>query len=177
MGKTKEALIEAGRAAFAAKGYEGANVREIGEAAGANPSLIIRYFGSKAGFFEACFTGRIDLGPGLKTVNRSLFPNMLADWLCGKPEAAHLRQSLSAMGKSSGAEEVSGIVRRLLQDEFETPLAMWLGGKARQEPAASILALALGACLARNELGTEGASTLRFERVLASALKQMAAQF
>ncbi len=50
---TRQALLEAARELFGHKGYERTTTREIGEAAGADPSLIARYFGSKAGLHLA----------------------------------------------------------------------------------------------------------------------------
>ena len=50
---TREALLVAAQNLFDRKGYERTTTREIGEAAGADPALIARYFGSKADLYLA----------------------------------------------------------------------------------------------------------------------------
>jgi AcrR family transcriptional regulator len=50
---TREALLAAAQELFGAKGYERTTTREIGEAAGVDPALIARYFGSKADLYLA----------------------------------------------------------------------------------------------------------------------------
>ncbi len=51
--QTKTALLEAARALFAEKGYEGVSVTEIGRRAGVSHSLINAYFDGKAGLLYA----------------------------------------------------------------------------------------------------------------------------
>ena len=48
--------LEAARKVFADEGYEGATIRRIASEAKINPSLVIRYFGSKEGLFAAVAT-------------------------------------------------------------------------------------------------------------------------
>ena len=50
---TKAVLMENALRAFTAAGFDDVGVREIAQAAGVNPSLVNRYFGSKQGLFEA----------------------------------------------------------------------------------------------------------------------------
>lgn len=50
---TREALLAAAQELFGRKGYERTTTREIGEAAGVDPALIARYFGSKADLYLA----------------------------------------------------------------------------------------------------------------------------
>jgi AcrR family transcriptional regulator len=50
---TREALLAAAQDLFGRKGYERTTTREIGEAAGVDPALIARYFGSKADLYLA----------------------------------------------------------------------------------------------------------------------------
>ena len=50
---TRAALLAAAQERFGHKGYERTTTREIGDAAGADPALIARYFGSKADLYLA----------------------------------------------------------------------------------------------------------------------------
>ena len=50
---SKDALLQAARALFGQRGFEGTTIREIGEQAGVDAALIARYFGSKADLYIA----------------------------------------------------------------------------------------------------------------------------
>ncbi|WP_166845002.1 TetR family transcriptional regulator [Isoptericola sp. BMS4] len=51
--QTKAGILAAARERFAADGYERATIRAIAAAAGIDPSMVMRYFGSKDGLFAA----------------------------------------------------------------------------------------------------------------------------
>jgi len=50
---TRAAIVAAAREQFAARGYHAATIRGIAAAAGIDPALVIRYYGSKEGLFAA----------------------------------------------------------------------------------------------------------------------------
>ncbi len=50
--ETREAILAAAEAEFAAKGFELASAREICRRAGVNPALLSRYFGSKESLYR-----------------------------------------------------------------------------------------------------------------------------
>jgi AcrR family transcriptional regulator len=50
---SREQLLRAARELFAERGYERTTVREVGQRAGVDPTLITRYFGSKAALYLA----------------------------------------------------------------------------------------------------------------------------
>lgn len=52
----RERILRAARRIFAEEGYEGATIRAIAAAATINPSMVIRYYGSKEGLFAAVAT-------------------------------------------------------------------------------------------------------------------------
>lgn len=54
---TRSALLDAARAAFAERGYEGATVRHIAERAGVDAAMVNHWFGGK----EALFTASLDI--------------------------------------------------------------------------------------------------------------------
>lgn len=49
----RDAILDAARAAFAAKGFDGASVRAIAAAASVDPALVHHYFGTKEQLFLA----------------------------------------------------------------------------------------------------------------------------
>ncbi|MFJ3406809.1 TetR family transcriptional regulator [Promicromonospora sp. NPDC090134] len=50
---TRASILDAARGRFAADGYERATVRAIAQDAGIDPSMVMRYYGSKEGLFAA----------------------------------------------------------------------------------------------------------------------------
>jgi AcrR family transcriptional regulator len=50
---TRERILDAARALFAEQGFERTTIRAVAAAAEINPSLVIRYYGSKEGLFAA----------------------------------------------------------------------------------------------------------------------------
>ena len=59
-GDTKEALLQAALALFAAKGYEGTSVRDIARSVGLSESVLYAHFDGKRAIFDAVFAR---LGP------------------------------------------------------------------------------------------------------------------
>ena len=51
--RTRGAILEAARAAFATRGYDAVSVRAVARDAGVDPSLVHRFFGSKEQLFVA----------------------------------------------------------------------------------------------------------------------------
>lgn len=54
--QTRQNILEAAEAVFAAKGFEGANMREIAEAAGVNKFMLYYHYDNKESLFEAVLT-------------------------------------------------------------------------------------------------------------------------
>lgn len=50
---SRQKILDLARLAFAANGYAGTSLRGIARDAGVDPSLVVQYFGSKAGLFGA----------------------------------------------------------------------------------------------------------------------------
>jgi AcrR family transcriptional regulator len=50
---TRRAILDAARAIFASRGYEQTTIRAVACEAGIDASMVMRYFGSKAGLFTA----------------------------------------------------------------------------------------------------------------------------
>lgn len=53
MANAREQIVETARQVFATRGYADVSVRDIAEAAGVSPSLVIKHCGSKAELFRA----------------------------------------------------------------------------------------------------------------------------
>ena len=73
--KTKDLILEEAKKQFCEKGFEGASVRDICDAAGANVSAIKYHFGGKEGLYRECFLrfgqGRLDSASQILTAANS----------------------------------------------------------------------------------------------------------
>jgi len=75
---TCDRILASARAQFGADGYERTTIRSVATAAEIDPSLVLRYFGSKDGLFVAATT--FDLGlPDLSAVPPGLHGQRLAE--------------------------------------------------------------------------------------------------
>src|SRR5262245_1171972 len=66
---TRQRILEAARARFSADGYERATIRAVAADAEIDPSMVMRYFGSKEGLFAAAASFDLDL-PDLAALPR-----------------------------------------------------------------------------------------------------------
>ena len=57
---TRRAILDAARNLFAARGYEQTTIRAVAGRADIDASMVMRYFGSKAGLFAAAATLDLD---------------------------------------------------------------------------------------------------------------------
>ena len=57
---TRRTILDVARHAFAARGYEQTTIRAVAAQAGIDASMVMRYFGSKAGLFAAAATIDLD---------------------------------------------------------------------------------------------------------------------
>ncbi|MGW3158311.1 TetR/AcrR family transcriptional regulator [Streptomyces sp. NPDC001089] len=65
---TRATIVTAARAAFDEKGYAGTSLREIARNAGVKPSLVVHFYGSKAGLLAATVEWPFDPGTVVREV-------------------------------------------------------------------------------------------------------------
>jgi AcrR family transcriptional regulator len=112
---TRGAILAAARERFASDGYERATIRAIARDARIDPSMVMRYFGSKEGLFAAAVT--LDLRmPDLtrvprEEVGRALVAHFLDVWEGNEELRAILRVGIT---NDAGAERMRGIFREQL---------------------------------------------------------------
>ncbi|HLS62776.1 MAG TPA: TetR family transcriptional regulator [Ruania sp.] len=104
---TKSAILIAAREQFARHGYHRATVRAVAAAAAIDPAMVMRYFGSKAGLFEAAVTVDLEL-PDLSSVpagqvGHTLIRHFLTRWEQDDTLVILLRSSI---GDSEFAEHL-----------------------------------------------------------------------
>jgi AcrR family transcriptional regulator len=153
---TREELVHAARALFAAHGYEATTVSQIARAAGFSPNLITRYFGGKEGLFLAATKAKLDLDAvlagGIGGFGERLADQMVDGWEQGDgdPLLALLRSSRPAALLALG---------EFLEDQATAPLTHALTAWGCTETEASgranaIQSVLLGTLVTRRMLRT-----------------------
>ncbi|MET9449202.1 TetR family transcriptional regulator [Streptomyces cinerochromogenes] len=162
---TRTAILTAARERFAADGYERATIRAIAKDARIDPSMVMRYFGSKEGLFAAAVALDLRL-PDLTEiprdkVGRTLVGHFLDLWEENEELTAVLRVGAT---NQAGAERMHGVFREQL-----LPVARQVCPDPEQVPARAALCAAqlLGLALTRYVLRLPPARALPREELLA----------
>ncbi|WP_433857039.1 TetR family transcriptional regulator [Streptomyces kronopolitis] len=107
---TRAAILAAARDRFAADGYERATIRAIAGDAGIDPSMVMRYYGNKAGLFAAASTIEVH-APDLTHVPREeagarLVRHFLERWEHDETLTGMMRVGVT---NEAGAERMRGV--------------------------------------------------------------------
>ncbi|MEV6054404.1 TetR family transcriptional regulator [Streptomyces sp. NPDC052107] len=162
---TRTAILDAARERFATDGYERATIRAIAKDARIDPSMVMRYFGSKEGLFASAVALDLRLpdltGVPRDEVGRALVSHFLGVWEENEELTALLRVGAT---NQAGAERMQGIFRDQL-----LPLARQVCPDPEQVPARAALCAAqlLGLALTRYVLRLPAARELTCEELLA----------
>lgn len=123
---TRDVIARCARELFDQQGYPATSVRAIAAAAGIDPALVIRYFGSKEELFVRVMGLAEHPGPVLEgptaTVGVRLVTYVLA------PERAAIRRHISAMMRASDYDSVRATLQETVRRLFMETLAQRLEG-------------------------------------------------
>jgi AcrR family transcriptional regulator len=134
---TRARILSAAQRAFSTLGYSRAGLREISLLADTSTTLLIRYFGSKAGLFEAALTEAFTAGDPWSIPRADFGAQLAAQFL--RADVAILPPAMVAL--AAGDAEAAAITARVAQTHAIAPLARWLGGANAQARAAQIFML------------------------------------
>jgi AcrR family transcriptional regulator len=164
--ETRNAILAAARRRFADDGYERATIRAIAADAGIDPSMVMRYYGSKEGLFAAAVDvvlGLPDLG-GLPAARRGevLVRHFLTLWEGDRASGVLTVLLRSAVTNEAAAERMRAI--------FATQVGAVIGPAADDGPtrAALIASQLLGVALCRYVLRLPGIAALDADTLVAS---------
>lgn len=165
----REAILAAARRLFADEGYEKTSVRAIARAAGVDPSMVIRYYGSKADLYAVA--SAVDLqvldlsGVPRAEVGRRFARHLLGRWESGGNEAEVLllRTAPTEPLAADGVQKIFGQqVLTALRSAFPEDPDI-------ETRAGLVLSQGLGAVIARHLLRIEPLASMDFD-VLADAV-------
>jgi AcrR family transcriptional regulator len=140
-GRTKAAILDAAKYAFATHGYHDAGIREIAKAAGVNSALVRRYYGSKQELFETALGAAVDSSHMLK-IDRRHFGATIVEQFVTYDRS--LPSPLSMMILGAADPVARRITVRLIHKLTIKPLSQWLGSKDGEALAARINVLCAG---------------------------------
>ena len=148
---SRQALLEAAQELFGQHGFEGATIREIGDRAGVDASLIARYFGSKADLYIAAVAAE-RMGEGQPTEFERL--DQMAEVLLARTDRHGPGPILQALIRPDSSGEIRTAVRARLERRLVEPLAAGLADRgidrARLRAEVAVSAL-IGVSLARSQ--------------------------
>lgn len=130
---TKEAILAAARAQFAAHGYDGATIRAIAAEAGVDPALVHHFYGSKESLSAAAmqlpFIPSEVIGAALArrapadSLGTHIVRSALAVW-----ESAEVRGAFQAMLRSAlTSEQAAATLREFISAAILRPVASAAG--------------------------------------------------
>ncbi|MFF9607225.1 TetR family transcriptional regulator [Streptomyces sp. NPDC014684] len=161
---TRAAILAAARERFAADGYEKVTIRAIARDAKIDPSMVMRYYGSKAGLFAAA----VAIDPGLPSlpvepreeIGRTLVRHFLTLWEENEELTALMRVGAT---DPAAAERMQSVLREQL-----IPLARRLCPEPDQAPARAALCAStmLGLALTRYVLRFPASMALGREEIV-----------
>lgn len=126
---------------FAEKGYSGAGMRDVAALAGVSATLLLRYFGSKRGVFEAALD---DIHPSelkFSDIERAQFGETLVRFILN-PQWELKAPSMMAL--AIGDPEARDAAIRISNERVIGPLAAWLGPPHSEARALEILMMLFG---------------------------------
>ncbi|RIV36435.1 TetR/AcrR family transcriptional regulator [Micromonospora radicis] len=122
---TRAAILRAAQARFAADGYDRATIRAIAADARIDPSMVMRYYGSKEGLFAAAAEFDLCLpdlsGVPAERLGEALVGHFLSRWEGDDTLPALLRTASTNPGAAERVREIftgqlAGAVARLVDD-------------------------------------------------------------
>jgi len=154
---TRAAILDAARLCFTRDSYDAVGVRDIAAAAGFDPALVIRYFGSKESLFAAAVVsnfGQADFLGG----DRSRLGERIARMIATK-KAHDGFDPMVALMRSSLSPSTSSLIREVIEEQVIEPLALWIGGEDAEARAALLMSHLLGLFVGRMVLQNQALAT------------------
>jgi AcrR family transcriptional regulator len=133
---TRAKILTAAQLAFSRHGYSEAGIRDIGEMIGLSSTILLRYYGTKAGLFEAALREALRAEAGFPP--RAEFGRTTAARLAD-PNLDMRPHAMIVL--ATGHEEAREIAARVLHEETLAPIANWLGPPDADARSRQILAL------------------------------------
>jgi AcrR family transcriptional regulator len=167
---TRQAILDAARAQFAAHGWDRATIRAIARDAGVDPALVLHFFGSKAILFAAAMEWPIDTDAAVDEVvsgPRSQLGARLASFFLSVWENPRRREPIMVMLRAATTNaDAAELLRETLMTTFLGPVGERLGAPDAELRMSLCSAQLIGLGTARYIVGFEPLVSLEPERVI-----------
>ena len=137
---TKAKILAGAQQMFAERGYSQTGLRDIAGVAGVSSALLVKYFDTKAGLFEAALTNALELN-FITHDGKQNFGKNLAQAILDRSRPITVPAMISL---SIGDAEAAAIASRFARDYIIKPIARWLGPPQACARAYAILMLSTG---------------------------------
>jgi AcrR family transcriptional regulator len=165
--RTRRAILGAARATFAARGYERTTIRAVAAQAGVDASMVMRYFGSKAGLFTAAVTMDLQV-PDLRSASAGRRGELLVRHFVSRWEDPIRGEEMIALLRTAvTSDTVAGQLQAVLSQLVTEPITA-LGDEQAGERGTLIAAQLLGLALCRYILRVEPLASLPADEVVAA---------
>jgi AcrR family transcriptional regulator len=130
--QTRQAVLAAARAHFAAKGYDGATVRAIAQAADVDPALVLQFYGSKEQLFDSA--AQLPFEPdeveqGVLQGPRAQLGERFARFFLAIWDVPERREPMMALLRAATtSQQAADLLRESLSRTVFAPIAGHLGG-------------------------------------------------
>ena len=141
---TRQRILESARGLFAAVGYDQTSIRGVAENASVDPALVMHYFGSKEGLFEAAIDWPFDMDDAVRHIfegNPATMGERLVRMVCERWEDETTRHPLTVILRNAvQRDEAASLMSEFVEREIIGQLV-----KRSSDPSA-----ALRGCLAHS---------------------------
>jgi AcrR family transcriptional regulator len=147
---TRQAILRAAREHLTTRGYEGTTIRAVASDVGVDPSMVMRYFGSKAGLFGAAVSVDLRL-PDASAVSRERLGEVLARHFVARWEGGLSDEATTLLLRSSTTNpEAAARARSVFETQVLSFVRRGVGpGAASERRAGLVSAQVLGIALCR----------------------------
>ncbi|MFD7733559.1 TetR family transcriptional regulator [Kitasatospora phosalacinea] len=145
--RTRQAILAAARELFSELGYEQTTVRAVAHRAGVDPALVMKYFGSKEGLFDAASEVALSFGGALAGPPERLGERLLGHVLTeidGRPD-----RSMPVLRSMLTHPQAAEAVRCAVADPGDSPVADVLTGEDVELRASLVGTVVLGLLVSR----------------------------
>jgi AcrR family transcriptional regulator len=164
--RTRRAILDAARSIFASRGYEQTTIRAVAVEAGIDASMVMRYFGSKAGLFTAAAIVSLD-PPDLRSVPASRRAALLVRHFLDRWEDGPSADSLVLLLRAAVTDEaVAAQLQASFNEMVAGPVAALGVGDAGRR-SALISAQLIGIAISRYILLREPLASMPIDNIVA----------
>jgi AcrR family transcriptional regulator len=170
--ETRGRVLDAARASFGERGFDGASIRDVAARAGVDPALVHHYFGSKQQLFVAAMQWPIDPGAAIPAVaagDPDRIGERLARCIVELWEDPEFQPVITGLIRSAASDPIAaGMLRELVVSGPLPALTRVAGGPDAELRATLVGSQLIGFAMARYVLRIEPLASADRDEVIAA---------